>query len=137
MRKNEDFSYTGYNRNLALRAKELRREMTPEEKHLWYDFLRTYPVRFYRQRVIDRCIVDFYCSKAKMSVELDGFQHSLEEIIDYDKERTDILNRYGIFVLRFSNKQIREDFDGVCECIDQTVKDRIHSAPTGCELTER
>ena len=137
MRKNEDFSYTGYNRNLAPRAKELRREMTPEEKHLWYDFLRTYPVRFYRQRVIDRCIVDFYCSKAKMSVELDGFQHSLEEIIDYDKERTDILNRYGIFVLRFSNKQIREDFDGVCECIDQTVKDRIHSALTGCELNER
>lgn len=96
--------------------------MTRQERHLWYSFLKTYPVKFYRQRVIDHYIADFYCSKAKLIIELDGSQHYTEEGEEYDQIRTDILERYGLEVIRFSNADVDKNFVGVCEAIDEKVK---------------
>ena len=96
--------------------------MTKEEKRLWYDFLRTYPIRFSRQKVLGKYIADFYCAKAKLVVELDGSGHYTEEQENYDKERTAFLAGYGLTVVRIPNNQIHENFRGVCEYIDRIVK---------------
>ena len=111
-----------YNKDLISLAKSLRKEMTKQEKHLWYDFLIDYPVRFQRQKAIDGFIVDFYCHNSKLVIEIDGSQHYTEEAIEYDKQRTAILNNYGLNVLRFSNLDIDTNFDGVCHLIDREVK---------------
>ncbi len=103
------------------RARELRRNMTTQERHLWYDFLSKFPVRFYRQRTIGKYIVDFYCSKAKLVIELDGGQHYTEEGIQYDKERSTYLKSLGLKVIRFSNLDIDRNFQGVCEVIRKEV----------------
>ena len=117
-----------YNRHYARtgtdRARELRREMTKQERHLWYDFLREYPVRFYRQRPVDRYILDFYCPAAKLAVELDGGQHFESEGQAHDETRTQYLNALGIEVLRFTNTQIQKEFEAVCTVIDLAVKRR-------------
>lgn len=105
-------------------ARNLRRNMTREERHLWYDFLRTYPVKFYRQRMIGNYIVDFYCSSALLIVELDGGQHYSEENIEYDRKRTLYLNEYNIKVLRFNNTDVMLNFEGVCFKIDKEIKTR-------------
>lgn len=105
-------------------ARSLRREMTRQERHLWYDFLRFYRPKFYRQRAIDRYIADFYCSKARLVVELDGGQHYTEEGLEYDQIRTDILERYGLSVIRFSNADIDCSFNEVCSVIDENVRQR-------------
>lgn len=118
--------FTGYNPDLKENASQLRKNMTKQEKHLWYDFLRTYPVKFYRQRPIDRFIADFYCSQAKLVIEIDGSQHYTEQGLAYDKERTDILAQYGLAVLRFTNAEIDRSFQGVCTAIDMKVKERIN-----------
>ena len=115
----KDFSS---NPNLGENAKNLRKNMTPEERHLWYDFLKEYPVQFNRQRVIGNYIVDFYCRKAKLVIEIDGSQHYIPDGINYDKERTDYLNSLGIDVLRFVNKDIDQNFENVCAHIDMVVK---------------
>lgn len=99
--------------------------MTLQEKQLWYQFLNKYPVRILRQKVIDSFIVDFYCAKAKLVIELDGSQHYMDEGLAYDKERTKVINAYGIEVIRFSNMDIDENFEGVCEKIDLELKKRI------------
>ena len=96
--------------------------MTRQERHLWYSFLKKYPVKFYRQRVIDHYIADFYCSKAKLIIELDGSQHYTDEGREYDRIRTDILERYGLEVMRFSNSDIDRNFAAVCDTIDKKVK---------------
>ena len=114
-----------YNKKLIPYAKELRHNMTKQEKHLWYDFLCNYPIRFQRQKTIDNYIADFYCSKAKLIIELDGSQHYTEEGEEYDQIRTDILERYGLEVIRFSNADVDKNFVGVCEAIDEKVKQRI------------
>jgi very-short-patch-repair endonuclease len=113
------------NSALLERARELRREMTPHERKLWYMFLRTYPVKFYKQRIISSFIADFYCHAAKLVIELDGVQHTTEEGRAYDAERTKILEKYGIEVLRFSNHSIDTDFPRVCSIIDAAVKRRL------------
>ena len=64
-----------HNKQLVPLAKQLRKEMTKEERHLWYDFLRAYPVRFSRQKVLGKYIADFYSAEAKLVIELDGSQH--------------------------------------------------------------
>ena len=110
---------------LTSRAKELRKNMTPEERYLWYDFLRFYPVRFLRQKVIDGYIVDFYCASARLAIELDGAQHNVPEHREYDTERDRCLNGWGIEVIRFSNQEIRSKFSGVCRKIDETVQERM------------
>lgn len=113
------------NNSMLKRAKELRRDMTPQERKLWYMFLRTYPVKFYKQRIIESFIVDFYCHAAKLVIEIDGSQHYEPQGQAYDEERTAILKKYGLEVLRFSNREINTDFRAVCEQIDYTIKGRL------------
>ncbi len=114
-----------YNKEIVLTAKMLRKNMTKEEKHLWYDFLRTYPVRFLRQRVLGKYIVDFYCAKAKLVVELDGSGHCTESGRQYDAERTAFLEEYGLTVIRIPNAEIHNNFRGICDYIDHTVKQSL------------
>ncbi len=110
------------NKNLTGNSKVLRKNMTPEEKHLWYDFLKHLPVTVHRQKVIGNYIVDFYCAKAKVVIELDGSQHFESE---NDIERDNYLNSQGIKVLRYWNKEIHENFKGVCEDIEFHINNRI------------
>ena len=114
-----------YHHTLIPRAKELRREATRQENHLWYDFLRTYPIRFQRQKTIDAFIADFYCYRAKLIIELDGAQHFTAQGTAYDQERTAILQRYGLEVIRFSNREVDENFESVCMEIDRKVRKRM------------
>ena len=114
-----------YQYELKLRARALRRNATQQERHLWYDFLSQYPHRFNRQKIIGNYIVDFYCHNAKLAIELDGSQHYDDHGKDYDKKRTEELNKYGIKVIRFSNLDIARNFAGVCEAIDLAVAERI------------
>ena len=93
---------------------------------MWYDYLRTYPVKFQRQKIIGKYIVDFYCAKAKLIVELDGSQHYEEQGMEYDAERTVFLEQYGIRVLRIPNNEVIQNFRGVCEYIDLAVKQSLH-----------
>jgi len=111
-----------HNSSLTGNAKKLRREMTKEERHLWYDFLRQYPVRFLRQKVIDNYIVDFYCHQARLIVELDGSQHYEPEIQKKDQHRTEELEKRGLRIIRIPNNAVTRNFTGVCEYIDQTVR---------------
>ena len=106
-------------------SQELRKNMTKEERHLWYDFLKTYPVPFKRQFLIGNYIVDFYCHKAKLVIELDGSQHCTPEEIAYDRARTRYLEQQGLYVLRYSNLDVLNQFRAVCENIDLAVRDRI------------
>ena len=101
--------------------------MTKEERHLWYDFLKQLPVTFNRQKVIGNYIVDFYCASAKLIIELDGSQHYETQGISYDRERTAYLERQGLKVLRFSNRDVDQDFRSVCTQIDITVQERAQS----------
>ncbi|MBQ3270812.1 MAG: endonuclease domain-containing protein [Clostridia bacterium] len=105
------------NARLTPFAQKLRREMTREERRLWYDFLRQLPVPFNRQKVIGPYIVDFYCAEAKLVVELDGSQHYEEAGVASDRERDDYLSGLGLRVLRYSNADVNRSFDGVCEDI--------------------
>ena len=100
----------------------LRKNMTPEERHLWYDFLREYPVRFQRQKAIGNYIADFYCAKAQLIVELDGGGHYTAEQIRTDNARTVELEKMNLVVLRFCNLDIDRKFESVCEYIDLAVK---------------
>ena len=99
--------------------------MTPWERRLWYCFLRSYPVRFQRQKCIDHYIVDFYCFRAKLVVELDGGGHYTDEQQEKDRVRTAVLERMGLRVIRFSNTDVDRNFRGVCERIDGTVRSRF------------
>ena len=120
-----DYTFTGHNDELTGHARQLRKTMTRQERHLWYDFLRTYPVKFYRQRVIDNYIVDFYCSDARLVVELDGSQHYTPEGVQYDAARTEKIEGHDLYVLRFSNYDVDKYFIGVCDTIDATVRGLI------------
>lgn len=95
-------------------AQKLRRGMTKEERHLWYDFLAALPIRFRRQKVLGRYIVDFYCADAKLVIELDGGQHYDHAASEKDAARDAWLNQHGITVLRYSNDDIQVNFEGVC-----------------------
>ena len=106
-------------------AQSLRKNMTKEERHLWYDFLKTYPVQFHRQHTIGCYIVDFYCYQAQLVLELDGSHHYDPKEQEYDKRRTAYMESQGIKVLRFSNLDVLRHFPGVCEQIDFTVKERM------------
>ncbi len=105
-------------------ARKLRQEMTPHERKLWYLFLRKYPVKVYRQRIIESFIVDFYCAAARLVIEIDGSQHYSEQGLAYDKERSAILEGYDLLVLRFSNKEIDKNFKEVCQRIDAVIQER-------------
>ena len=114
-----------HNGELTAFAKNLRKEMTKEERHLWYDFLRSYPIRFLRQKVIDNYIVDFYCHDARLIIELDGTQHYTETRALKDTIRTEQIEERGLLVLRIDNLSVMLNFAGVCEYIDGVVQSRI------------
>ena len=95
-----------YNKNFIPLAKNLRKDMTPQERKLWYTFLKAYPIRFQRQKTIGNYIADFYCAKAKLIIEIDGGGHFEPEQIQKDKTRTDFFNSININVIRFTNKEI-------------------------------
>ncbi len=103
----------------------LRKNMTKEEKHLWYDFLRKNESRFIRQKIIGKYIVDFYCAEAKLVIELDGAQHYEEKGLKNDEERTRFLETYGLKIVRIPNREVNKNFDGVCEYIDKIVKQSL------------
>lgn len=111
-----------YNKENIPLAKVLRKNMTVQERKLWYEFLRIYPIRFQRQKAIGEYIVDFYCAKAKLVIEIDGSQHYETEGKKIDEERTKKLNELGLRVERISNAEINQNFRGVCEYIDLCVK---------------
>ena len=113
------------NGDMLPRARELRREMTPQEKKLWYQFLRHYPVKIYKQRIIESFIADFYCSRAQLVIELDGAQHTTEQNLLYDRERSSVFSQYGLEVLRFSNHEVDFQFESVCERIHQVIQSRL------------
>ena len=106
-------------------ARRLRREMTPHERKLWYLFLRKYPVKIYKQRIIGRFIVDFYCASARLVIELDGSQHYEDRNVKKDADRTAFLEGYGLRVIRIPNNEVGRNFRGVCEYIDAAVKQSL------------
>lgn len=108
-------------------ARHLRREMTPHERKLWYLFLRKYPVKIFKQRIIGHYIVDFYCAPAKLVIEIDGSQHYEDDNRAKDSERSAFLESLGLKVLRFSNRDIDYHFQSVCEQIDFVIRERIES----------
>ena len=115
-----------HNKSLVSNARDLRKNMTKEERYLWYDFLRVYPVKFLRQKILGKYIVDFYCAQAKLIVELDGSRHYKDKGMEYDAERTAYLEQYGVCVLRIPNNEVNRNFRGVCEYIDLAVKQSLH-----------
>jgi len=114
-----------HNKSLVQNAKELRKNMTKEERHLWYDFLRGHQARFTRQKVLGKYIVDFYSARAKMIIELDGSQHFEEAGINYDTKRDEYLKAYGLKIIRIPNNEINNNFDGVCEHLDILIKQSL------------
>ena len=114
-----------HNKKLTPVAKKLRKNMTKEERRLWYDFLRGYPVRFLRQKVIGDYVVDFYCASAKLVVELDGSQHYEADGAAKDKVRTEFLQTFDLRVLRFGNHDVLQNFEGVCTAIDKAVQEAL------------
>ena len=110
------------NAELTKLAQHLRKNMTKEERRLWYDFLRLQPLNFNRQKVIDRYIVDFYCAQAKLVIELDGSQHCEEDGRAKDAERDAYLRGLGLTVCRYSNLDVMRNCEGVCTDIMQHIK---------------
>ncbi len=102
-----------YNKKLVSNAKSLRKNMTPEEKRLWYDFLKRLPLNVRRQHNIGNYIVDFYIASKKVVIEIDGIQHTALENKAADTERDQTLALWGITVLRYSNISIHQNFNDV------------------------
>ena len=114
------------NSDLTSNARALRREMTKAEKHLWYDFLSRYTVRFQRQKVLGRYIADFYCADAKLVVEVDGPDHDEPQEKDYDQRRTAFLRQtYGLEIMRVGNYDVLYHFKETCDAIHVTVQKRL------------
>ena len=114
-----------HNKKLTTKAQELRKNLTKEERRLWYEYLHDYPYRFRRQVTCGNYILDFYCAAAKLAIELDGSQHYTPEGKLYDLKREEYLASQGIFVLRFSNADVLENLRGVCQAIDAAVLKRL------------
>ena len=110
------------NKQLLPQARRLRREMTPQERKLWYLFLQKYPVKVYKQRIIGSNIADFYCASSKLIIEIDGSQHYSGDIQQKDVERTAYFESLGLTVVRYSNADINERFECVCESIHQLLQ---------------
>ncbi len=114
-----------HNPKLTENAKELRKNITKEEKHLWYDFLKSYPVRFLRQKVIDDYIADFYCHRARLVTEFEGSQHYTDDGLLKDKIRTEHIEKRSLTVIRIPNGEINHNFEGICRFIDESVKESL------------
>ena len=111
-----------HNKQLVPLARQLRKEMTKEERHLWYDFLKLLPITVHRQKVIGNYIVDFYIAEAKIVIELDGSQHFEAEGQQADAVRDEYLQSLGLTVLRYANSDVNRNFTGVCEDIWNMLK---------------
>ena len=118
------FMYLPYDSKNLSHARQLRRNMTKEERHLWYDFLRGYPVKIMKQKPIGNYIVDFFCESAKLVIELDGSQHFEENGMAYDEQRTRFLEGLGLTVVRYSNADINRHFREVCENLDRLIQSK-------------
>ena len=114
-----------HNSKLTHNARALRKNMTKEERHLWYDFLRHYPIRFLKQKVIDNYIVDFYCHEARIIIELNGSQHYEEKGLLKDKIRTVRIENRNLTVIHIPNIEVNKNFEGVCQYIDHCVKENL------------
>ena len=114
-----------YNKELTSLAINLRRNMTPQERDLWYQYLRHHPFKFTRQKVLGKYIADFYCASAKLVIELDGSQHYNEKGMEADRERTQFLMQYGIRVLRIPNNAVSQNLRGVCDYIDAILQGTV------------
>jgi very-short-patch-repair endonuclease len=114
-----------YNPSLVARARELRQQSTPAEKKLWQNYLRHFPYRMLRQRPIAHFIVDFYCAALKLVIEVDGESHFTDEGRAYDAERTAVLESYGLKLLRFSNEEVINQFEGVCQRIEEEISPNL------------
>ena len=109
--------HSTHNPKLTPNAKTLRKNMTKEERHLWYDFLRGLPVMVHRQKVIGHYIADFYIASAKLVIELDGSQHFEQPGLEADRERDAYMHSLGFQVLRYANSEVNRNFRGVCQDI--------------------
>ena len=118
-----------HNPLLTPNAQELRKNMTKQEKHLWYDFLRHFPVKILRQKVIGSYIADFYCAKANLVIEIDGSQHFTEDGKQYDIIREEFMRNFGIITIRYTNNEIDRQFDAVCRDIETHIKNRVENLP--------
>ena len=114
-----------HNKELTENAKFLRNNMTKEEKHLWYDYLKKCPVRFSRQKVLGKYIADFYSAKAKLVIELDGAQHFEKENRIYDEKRTEFLEQYDLKIIRIPNGEINTNFEGICRYLDKQIEQSL------------
>ena len=123
-----------HNTELTMNARILRKNMTKEERHLWYDFLKSYPVRFLRQKVIDNYIVDFYCHSVRLIIELDGLQHYEEKGLLKDKIRTERIEQRNLTVIRIPNNEVNRNIEGVCQYIDIAVKESLRQPTADTSL---
>ena len=114
-------SYLRYRRDLTSKAKELRREATPAERKLWYEHLRLRPEKFTRQKPLGSYIADFYCAQKGLVIELDGDGHFNEAAVRRDRVRTAVLGVHNVRVIRFTNGEVMQQFEGVCMCIDAAL----------------
>ena len=110
-------------------AKNLRKNMTEQERKLWFTFLKNHPIRFYRQKIVDKYILDFYCHRAKLAIEIDGSQHYEDKQETYDFERTAYLKKLGILVIRYTNRDISLHFIEVKKDIDRILQNRLGFNP--------
>ena len=111
-----------YNGKNIVLAKNLRKRATPQEKHLWYDFLNNYEIKFQRQKAIGEYIVDFYCPSLKIAIEIDGRQHYSKQGLENDKIRTEEISKQGVQIIRITNRQIDKDFNWICEYLDTEIQ---------------
>ena len=126
-----------HNTELTANAKKLRKTMTDEERHLWYDFLRSYPIRFLRQKVIDNYIVDFYCHRARLVVEIDGSQHYEDAGLLKDRIRSEKIESRNLTVIRIPNNDVNRHFKNVCEYIDLCVQENLCSEQSPSHLLRK
>ena len=124
-----------YNISLRKRAQELRRNATIQENRLWYEYLRYFRPRFTRQRIVGSYILDFYCGKVRLAIELDGSQHFETDALEYDNARTRFLESLGIQVMRFTNFDVEGSFEGVCNTIERQVNALLEQPPPSADGT--
>ncbi|MBD3411084.1 MAG: DUF559 domain-containing protein [Ignavibacteriales bacterium] len=113
-----------YNPNNIAKARDLRRNMTKTEVKLWREYLQPHPAKFLKQKPIDHYIVDFFCPKAMLIIEIDGGGHYTEDGKNYDAERTATLEGYGLRELRFTNTEVLHSFEAVCKKIEAALEER-------------
>ena len=127
-----------HNKSNVPLAKALRKNMTKEEKHLWYDYLRNHSLKFMRQKTLGKYIVDFYCYKAKLAIEIDGAQHYSDGGKEYDEQRTEYLEKqFGVRVIRFTNLEIQQRFEGVCNKISEEIEQSLRQQRVDTSLSQR